>query len=99
MNVPELSRTPNDASGGLVVLRLTISEEGRVIEAAVEQGLAEGIDEQVRQAALGFEFAPATRDESPLSVTVLFPVDVPPDDAPTCEPSQPAGPDRGAGRS
>lgn len=80
--VPALTRSQEDAEGGLVVLRLTISTEGRVVEASVDQSLSAKIDEQVRQAALGFEFTPATRGESPISVAVLFPYEVPALEAP-----------------
>src|SRR5690606_1948968 len=68
-NVAEITRTQEDAGGGLIVLRLTISEEGRVTDAEIDQGLVVGLDEQVRQAAFNFEFTPAMRGDSPVSVT------------------------------
>lgn len=57
---------------GSVVLRLTISPEGRVTEALVLEGAGSGFDEAAQAAALRFTFEPARRGDDPIPSTIRY---------------------------
>jgi TonB family protein len=55
-----------------VVLRLDIDETGKVTRAEVMEPAGNGFDEAAVKAAMGFEFAPATRDGTPIKVRIPY---------------------------
>ena len=57
---------------GTVVLKLTITKEGRVKEAEVMTPAGHGFDEAAREAALKFVYKPATRDGKPFAVKIPY---------------------------
>ncbi|MCA9595938.1 MAG: TonB-dependent receptor [Myxococcales bacterium] len=66
--------TAAEAQGveGNVVLELTIDATGKVTDAKVAEPAGHGFDEAAQQAALQFEFAPATRDGKPVAARILY---------------------------
>ena len=61
------------AVSGVVVLSLAIDPTGAVTEAKIHQGLGYGLDEAARDAALKFQWSPATVGGKPVPVKILFP--------------------------
>lgn len=57
---------------GSVVLQLDIDVEGHVTRAEVVEPAGHGFDEAAREAALKFQFAPATRNGQPVAVRILY---------------------------
>ncbi len=57
---------------GSVVLKLTIDRDGNVSEAEVLEPAGHGFDEAARDAALKFKFKPATRDGTPVPVSIKY---------------------------
>jgi TonB family protein len=57
---------------GTVILSLDIDTSGKVTRAVVTQPAGHGFDEAAREAALGFEFEPATRDGKPIAVRIPY---------------------------
>lgn len=55
-----------------VILKLTIDATGKVTAADVAQPAGHGFDEAAQQAALKFEFEPATRDGKPIPVVIFY---------------------------
>lgn len=55
-----------------VVLRLTIDEQGTVIDAEVTEPVGNGFDEAARSAALRFKFEPASRNGTPMKAKILY---------------------------
>ncbi len=61
-----------DGVQGSVVLSLTVSPEGTVTEAEIQEPAGYGFDEAAQAAALQFLFAPATLDGNPIPVKILY---------------------------
>jgi protein TonB len=59
---------------GTVLLRLTIDERGRLIEAGVAKGAGFGFDEQALRAARESTFRPARRDGRPIMCRAILPI-------------------------
>lgn len=57
---------------GSVVLILSVDREGKVTHAEVSEPIGHGFDEAAQQAAMGFEFQPATRDDKPIPVKIAY---------------------------
>jgi TonB family protein len=57
---------------GSVVLALDIDKTGKVTKAEIAQGLGYGFDEAAQQAAMQFEFEPATRDGTPFAARIHY---------------------------
>lgn len=55
-----------------VVLRLTIDETGKVVDADVSEPAGSGFDEAAKAAALQFQFEPARRDGTPIKVRIKY---------------------------
>lgn len=58
---------------GTVVVVIDVDKTGKVTKAEVPQPIGHGFDEAAQQAALQFEFEPATRDGKPIPVRIGFP--------------------------
>ena len=61
-----------DGVQGSVVLSLTVSPEGTVTAAEIQEPAGHGFDEAAQAAALQFQFAPATLDGNPIPVKILY---------------------------
>ncbi|MEZ4224369.1 MAG: TonB-dependent receptor [Polyangiaceae bacterium] len=57
---------------GSVVLSLTVDAKGAVTAAEVVEPGGNGFDEAAREAAMKFEFEPATRDGKPIAARILY---------------------------
>lgn len=55
-----------------VVLRLTIDEQGSVLDAESTEPVGNGFDEAAKAAALKFKFEPAVRDGKPMKAKILY---------------------------
>ena len=55
-----------------VVLRLTVDEQGSVVDAEVTEPVGNGFDEAAREAALKFTFDPALRNGAPMKAKILY---------------------------
>jgi hypothetical protein len=87
---------PKGAKGDAVVmLELTIEKDGRVSGAAVTEGV-EPFAEQVRQAVLGWRFAPALRGSTPLGARIGARVEFHQEEIPSAPPGSSPPPARGA---
>lgn len=79
-----------DGRNAIVVLYLTIDEQGQVVDAKIPKPVGYGFDEAALKAAQQFQFRPATLDDKPVSVQieyrVHFVLDVP--DVAQTDPSQ-----------
>ena len=71
-SAPYPEQALRDGVEGSVVLSLTISPEGAVTEAEVQEPAGHGFDESAQAAALKFQFAPATLDGEPIPVKILY---------------------------
>lgn len=69
---PQLAREMGKE--GTVLLRLTIDERGRLVEAIVERGAGSGFDEQALRAVKESTFSPARRDGRPVVCRASLPV-------------------------
>ncbi len=85
---------PEALAAGLearVVLRLTIDQEGHVVDAEVVEGAGHGFDVAAAAAAGEMRFSPALRGETPIASRILFSHDfrleAPPRPAPTAAPA------------
>jgi periplasmic protein TonB len=67
---PEEARENNIE--GVVRLQITVSPEGVVTQVTVLKGLGFGLDEEAKRRIRRFRFAPATRDGTPVSMTMPF---------------------------
>ena len=63
---PDLSLIPHGTRGD-VVIDIVIDEEGRVVDAKVDQGLAQGLDEAVIAVVETWTFYPATKAGKPVA--------------------------------
>jgi protein TonB len=70
---PDLSALPHGTRGD-VVLEIVIDEEGKVVDAQVDQGLGHGVDEAVMAVVQTWTFYPATRADKavPSKQQLLF---------------------------
>jgi TonB family protein len=57
---------------GIVVLQLTISEQGRMVDAKVVRGLPYGLNESAIRAVHDWQFQPATRNGEPVTCMVMM---------------------------
>ena len=76
---------------GDVILILIIDETGRVERAEVAKSLGNGFDEAAREAALKFEFSPATRDGSAVKAKIQFKYSFTLAETPSQMPATPVG--------
>jgi protein TonB len=63
---PDLSALPHGTKGDVVIL-ITIDEEGKVVDAHVDQGLGHGVDEAVVAVLETWTFWPATKAGKPVA--------------------------------
>lgn len=70
VNAPYPKEAEEQGLQGSVILSLTIDKTGKVTKADVAQPLGHGFDEAAQQAAMQFEFEPATRDGVPFAVRI-----------------------------
>jgi TonB family protein len=71
----EATYPPDAQKAGIqaeVILYLNIDKTGKVTRAEVAAPAGHGFDEAAVQAALGFEFEPATRDGTPIAVRIPY---------------------------
>lgn len=61
--------------GGVITLKLTVSENGDVTDAVVIKGLGYGLDEKALEAVHRWKFQPPLKDGQPISTTVNVEVD------------------------
>jgi TonB family protein len=57
---------------GSVILQLTVSEQGRTIDARVVKGLPYGLNESAIKSVRDWQFKPATRDGQPVTCMVMM---------------------------
>jgi len=57
---------------GIVVLQLTISEQGRMVDAKVVRGLPYGLNESAIRSVRDWQFQPATRNGEPITCMVMM---------------------------
>jgi TonB family protein len=72
VSAPYPAQAQKDGVQADVVLKLTIDREGRVTAAEVTEPAGRGFDEAAREAALQFQYKPATRDGEPIPVQILY---------------------------
>jgi protein TonB len=63
---PELTALPHGTRGD-VVIDIVIDENGKVVDAQVDQGLGHGVDEAVLAVIQTWTFYPATRADKPVA--------------------------------
>jgi protein TonB len=63
---PELTALPHGTRGD-VVIDIVIDENGKVVDAQVDQGLGHGVDEAVLAVIETWTFYPATRADKPVA--------------------------------
>jgi len=69
---PEIARQAGVE--GMVILKIQIDEEGKVVNAIVLQGLGAGCDEAAIAAAMQCRFTPAMQRDKPVKVWISYPV-------------------------
>ncbi len=72
VDAPYPSAARDSGIQGDVVLSLMIDATGRVTNAEVVEKAGHGFDEAAKEAALKFEFEPATRDGKPVAARILY---------------------------
>lgn len=60
--------------GGMVLLKVSISESGAVEECEVKKSTHSGFDQSALQAVKGWKFNPAKKDGAPVKAKILLPV-------------------------
>ena len=72
---PDYSEEARKAKfSGVVMLRITVDETGKVIEAKVVRGIGLGLDEKAIEAVDKWKFKPGTRNGAPVKVTATVEV-------------------------